>query len=335
MTRTKQATADRRNSNKRAGMKKRAGRGWTVLKARRPEPTSEFLAAPGEDAGAYRDRLIAWTGDLGPRNRVELYLVEQAVRLSWQLDRADRAGSSLLSESTRLVRDPASADATIRIGRLDSVESESGDCLRRHQLACGRMLLRTLETLVGLRQAWGAAESDGVVASLRLADDPPGGKQTDPIRSGDESIEAAAATDRAPSGGSPRPIRDESESPAALCDARDVLVAAADPPDLPGRARPSMRRRAPKRRARQTDWQVSSGPGTRGPDSDPKVTTARREPRSPEASSDRSEARRRVGGYAVPLDPSVPVSFADRIPVRLRRQSAAARPSRAASFPAE
>jgi hypothetical protein len=335
MTRTKQAEADHRNSNKPAGMKKRAGRGWTALKVLRPGQTTELAVAPGEDDKAYRDRLNAWTGDLGPRNRVELYLVEQAVRLSWQLDRADRAGLSLLSEPTRIARDAASGDATILMDGPSLVESEPGDRLWRHQRACGRMLLRTLETLAGLRQALAATGSDEVVASLRLADDPPRGDLTDPVRLGRDPIEEPAATGQVPPGGPPCPIRDDSEAPATLRDSADGRAEAADPADSPGLARPSMRRRVPKRRSRHNDWPVSRRPGTRGPASDSKVTTARREPQPPEASSDRPEARRRVGGYAVPLDPSVAVSFADRIPVRLRRQSAAARPSRAASFASE
>jgi hypothetical protein len=334
MTRTKQASTDRRNSNNLLEMKKRSGRGWTSLKILRPGPTAELSVVPGGDDKSYRDRLIAWTGDLGPRNRVELYLVEQAVRLSWQLDRADRAGLSLLSEPTRVARGPAPAEATIPMDGRTSVESEPGDRLWRHQRACSRMLLRTLETLAGLRQAWVATGSDKVVASLRPADDPPRGDLADPIRTGREAIEEAA-TDQVPPGGSPCPIRDDSEAPAALRDSKDGLAEAADPADSPGLTRPAMRRRVPKRRARQNDWPVSRRPGTRGPASDPRRMAARREPQPPEASSDRPEARRRVGGYAVPLDPSVPVSFADRIPVRLRRQSAAARPSRAASFPSK
>ncbi len=297
--------------------------------------TSEPSVGLAEDTEAYGDRLNAWTGDLGPRNRVELYLVEHAVRLSWQLDRADRAGLLLVSEATRGAWGPALAETATRMDHPGSVGSESGERLRRHQLACSRMLLRTLETLVGLRRALGAAGSEQAIASARLANDPPGGDLVDPVRSGDGAIEEVATTDRVPPGGSPRPIVDGSESPAPLPGPADRLPEAADSADPSGSARPRMRRRVPRRWTRQADRSASSRPGTWGPTSDPKGTTPRRETQPPEAASDRPEARRRVGGYAVPLDPSVPVSIADRIPVRLRRQAAATRLSRAASFPSE
>ena len=56
---------------------------------------------PGEDPAAYQDRLDAWIGKFGPRDAVELYLVERAVHVSWQLDRADRAEVARLADGDR------------------------------------------------------------------------------------------------------------------------------------------------------------------------------------------------------------------------------------------
>jgi hypothetical protein len=63
---------------------------------------------PGEDAALFQARLEAWTADLDPRNRVERFLVERAVRISWQLDRAERF---LADEAQRRGADRATAAA--------------------------------------------------------------------------------------------------------------------------------------------------------------------------------------------------------------------------------
>ncbi len=64
--------------------------------------TARTLVLPGEDPEALQHRLDGWNESLKPRNDLEQYLVERAVRVSWQLDRADRAEVARL---TGLIRD--------------------------------------------------------------------------------------------------------------------------------------------------------------------------------------------------------------------------------------
>jgi hypothetical protein len=64
------------------------------LKAKRP-------VLPGEDAQEYHGRLDAWMADLEGRNDVEHSLVEGAVTLTWQLDRAERAETARLASIIR------------------------------------------------------------------------------------------------------------------------------------------------------------------------------------------------------------------------------------------
>ncbi|MFO0887833.1 MAG: hypothetical protein U0790_01675 [Isosphaeraceae bacterium] len=55
-----------------------------------------------EDAAKFEQRRAAWTRELSPGGEVGDYLAERAVKLSWQLDRADAAEHA---ELTRRVRD--------------------------------------------------------------------------------------------------------------------------------------------------------------------------------------------------------------------------------------
>jgi hypothetical protein len=84
---------------------------------------AQTLILPGEHDAAFRARLDAWRADVKPRGPLEDALVEQAARLSWQLDRADRVQAALLAERIRLAgddearrRDQEAADA-VAIGQ--------------------------------------------------------------------------------------------------------------------------------------------------------------------------------------------------------------------------
>src|SRR5262249_5869995 len=61
----------------------------------------------GEDAQEYQARLEAWIADLKPSNDVERSLVERAVTITWQLDRAERAEAARLASLIRAA--PAAA----------------------------------------------------------------------------------------------------------------------------------------------------------------------------------------------------------------------------------
>lgn len=114
---------------KRAGLATRRGADWTT-----------------DEAQAYRRRLEAWTGSLGPRNDVERYLVERAVSLSWQIDRADRPRLSAMAAEART---SGEAGPPAEVAK----DSPSSERTVRYQLACGRVLLRTLDALTRMRDA--------------------------------------------------------------------------------------------------------------------------------------------------------------------------------------
>ena len=90
--------ANRRNAQKSTGPKTEEGKKKVRLNALTHGLTAQTVVLPHEDAEAYQQRLDDWTADLQPRTKMERYLVERAVRVSWQLDRAD------FHERARLVR---------------------------------------------------------------------------------------------------------------------------------------------------------------------------------------------------------------------------------------
>jgi hypothetical protein len=65
---------------------------------------AETLILPGEDEARYQDRREAWAAAYPPRDTLEASLLEQAVGLSWRLDRADRACAAHLAERIQLLQ---------------------------------------------------------------------------------------------------------------------------------------------------------------------------------------------------------------------------------------
>lgn len=103
----------------------------------------------------------------------------------------------------------------------------------------------------------------------------------------------------------------------------------AGPTSAPGPDASPRRRRRPGMRDRQPAWSGRDDrQGPRPIAADDKSRPDRRARSQAETSPDDPHPRRRVGGYAVPLDPAVPVSCADRIPVKLRREALATRLAR-------
>ncbi len=248
----------------------------------------------GHDAGAFRDRLHAWTEDLGPRDAVELYLVERAVRLSWQLDGADRAQAGRLLGCSHPIDDE---EKWPRVAARSPDESESQRRLRHYELACGQTLLQTLETFASLRRARTPATMQ--------ADPPLPVGLTLPV-----TADAATA------------VRSDPPSEAAPT---------ADRPDSTDDPGPSRFARRADRLRKKSAWPGPSGHGTGSSGASPAMFDRPRPPASPEANPNPDVSRRRVGGYPVPLDPSLSVSGADKLPVRLRPTRA--RPQHAAAIP--
>lgn len=303
--------------------KKTTGRSVAELKvttARRPRASNEVRAAgppvlPGEDAKAYRGRLAAWTGDLGPRNEIETYLVERAVALSWQLDRVDRIQLAQLTQITGGF-DPDQASCDLLGGSTVHAfdGSDVGGRLRDYQLACGQALFRTLDAFTSVR---GLGDKAGTCTpaspTAAVVGEPASGVVVAPT--------VAVAPNPAPELATPaRPV----EADGAPDDS-DGLGAS----HLPAR-----RRSAGRRLIGGPPWTGSGGPQSTGSAAcSAKARPIRRSDRQPEATPNPPDARRRVGGYAVPLDPEYTVTCADRIPVRLRRDAAAIRGALSAAYP--
>ncbi len=75
---------------------------------------------PGEDAAAFRKRLDDWKDELKPRSKIEDYLLERAVQVSWQLDRVDRAQAARIAAAARsaaIEQATAEADEALVLGR--------------------------------------------------------------------------------------------------------------------------------------------------------------------------------------------------------------------------
>ena len=96
-TTSKRAEANRRNARKSTGPKSPEGKDRSKFNALKHGLNARTVVLPGEDAGAFQDRLDAWASDLRPRNDVEQVLVERSATLSWQLERADRADAARLA----------------------------------------------------------------------------------------------------------------------------------------------------------------------------------------------------------------------------------------------
>lgn len=111
--------------------------------------------SPASSAGrdgpvdAFRARLRDWSGSLRPRNPVESYLLERAVRLSIELDHMDACWQAVAVDTQ------SRGAGDVRRRRIGFVRPSprSNDRTRRDRLACGRMLAETLETLIRLQRS--------------------------------------------------------------------------------------------------------------------------------------------------------------------------------------
>ena len=98
MTSPKQIEANRRNAQRSTGPRTPQGKSRSRLNAVTHGLTARTLILQGEDEPAYHHRLAAWTLDFAPCNDYEHGLVQQAVGLSWRLDRADRVEAVLRAD---------------------------------------------------------------------------------------------------------------------------------------------------------------------------------------------------------------------------------------------
>jgi hypothetical protein len=101
------AAISRQNGQKSKGPKSPEGKARSRFNAIKHGLKAKLPVLPGEDPQQYQGLLDAWIADFQPRNDVEQSLIERAVTITWQLDRAERAEAARLS---RIIREaPAEA----------------------------------------------------------------------------------------------------------------------------------------------------------------------------------------------------------------------------------
>jgi hypothetical protein len=91
------AEINRRNAQKSTGPRTPEGKSHSRFNALKHGMAAKTVVLPGEDAGVLQMRVESWITELQPRNDLEEFLVEQAVHLSWKMERADRAEVAQLS----------------------------------------------------------------------------------------------------------------------------------------------------------------------------------------------------------------------------------------------
>ena len=120
-----QIAANRQNALKSTGPRTEQGKARARANALTHGLTARTVlpVLPHEDPQAFADRITAWTDDWQPRSDRETELVCHAARLSWLIDRAERAETAHLSHRVR--------DAAMRGGQIDPDQFEEIDLLGR------------------------------------------------------------------------------------------------------------------------------------------------------------------------------------------------------------
>ena len=148
-----QDSANAKNAKKSTGPRTLIGLNRTRLNNLKHGMRAAIALLPDEDATKFKQRIIDWVAVMKPRNRLELYLAERAVYLSWQLDRASRA------QSANLCMKAFSAAKE----REDRVKQEVADLTRRlFRISSGRTnAVANVGSVRGLaRDPWPGAFDD-------------------------------------------------------------------------------------------------------------------------------------------------------------------------------
>jgi hypothetical protein len=169
MSSERQIEANRRNAQKSTGPRTAEGKDRSRFNAVTHGMTAKFDALPGEDSDALKGRIDAWTADLKPRNPLERDLIERAARVSWQLERVERAQVARLTANILKAtsgEDPpgeahrqcAERDAASAVDQLAFDDSRKGELLRKYEASCSRTLFRTIDMLYKVRRASNAGK---------------------------------------------------------------------------------------------------------------------------------------------------------------------------------
>ncbi len=111
------AEISRRNGQKSMGPKTIEGKNRSRLNAVKHGMTSTLSVMPGEDGEVLQGRIDAWTDDLRPRSLLESHFIEEAAKISWQLERIERAYVA------RLTTNVLNAEAEETLDSKDYVDS--------------------------------------------------------------------------------------------------------------------------------------------------------------------------------------------------------------------
>lgn len=167
MTSPAKVEANRRNALRSTGPKTAEGKDKVRFNALKHGLDAASVVLPDEDAEAYRQRLAQWTAELDPPGGLGRYLAERAVRLSWQLDRADaHEAAALARRSTAAPRDQARrrrarAEASVRrllAPTADAEPARTGRGATAPGFDPARALARLMASAEGCRAlaaAWG------------------------------------------------------------------------------------------------------------------------------------------------------------------------------------
>jgi hypothetical protein len=169
MSSERQVEANRRNAQKSTGPRTAEGKARSRFNAVTHGMTAKFDALPGADTDALTGRIDAWTADLKPRNPLERDLIERAARVSWQLERVERAHVARLTTNILKAtsgdkppdeahRQCAERDAASAVDRHAFDDSRKGELLRKYEASCSRTLFRTFDTLYKVRRASNAGK---------------------------------------------------------------------------------------------------------------------------------------------------------------------------------
>ena len=102
MTSQRKIEANRRNAARSTGPRTPEGKRKVSLNAVKHGLTATTIVVlPHEDEEAYQRRLEAWTAELNAKGDMGRYLAERAVKVSWQLDRADSYEQACLARRVR------------------------------------------------------------------------------------------------------------------------------------------------------------------------------------------------------------------------------------------
>jgi hypothetical protein len=138
MATVRQIEANRRNAQRSTGPRTEAGKARSRLNALKHgnRAVAVLPVLPHENPKALARRVQEWTEDLQPATAQERDLIAEAARLSWALERAEKAEAAGLSERVR------QAEQKAAMRRIDRAEALGKDLFSGSECETG-LLLRT------------------------------------------------------------------------------------------------------------------------------------------------------------------------------------------------